>query len=163
MKALQLFAVISTALLLGTTFVPVLEMPTQWAMSGSSWSMVQHTLYQPLAAVGGPLEIFTLVIHLGVLAAALSRPHHLSLLAAGSTLSLMLAFALWVVFTQPAHLQVLNWRDGALPVDWYHWRDQWQFSELIRFMLQLTGLFLLAASLLGLEIEENRKSRWAHG
>ena len=162
MKALQLFAVISTALLLGTTFAPVLEMPSQLAMSGSSWSMVQQTLYQPLAAVGGPLEIFTLIIHLAVLAAALSRSR-LSLLAAGSTLSLMLAFAIWVVFTQPAHLQVLNWSDGALPVDWYRWRDQWQFSQLIRFLLQLTGLLLLAASLLRLEIEEDPKSRWAHG
>jgi hypothetical protein len=162
MKALQLFAVIATALLLGTTFAPVLEMPSQLAMSGRSWSMVQQTLYQPLAAVGGPLEIFTLVIHLTVLASALSRPH-LSLLAAGSTLSLMLAFAIWVVFTQPAHLEVLTWSDGALPADWYRWRDEWQLSELIRFMLQLTGLLLFAASLLGLEIEENPKSRWAHG
>jgi len=161
-KALQLIAVLSTALLLGTTFAPVLELPSQFALSGSAWSMVQHTLYRPLAAVSGPIEIFTIVIHLAVLAAALSRPH-LVFLTAGSTLSLMLAFAIWVVFTQPAQLQVLAWNDGALPADWYSWREQWAFSQLIRLMLHLTGLLLLATSLLNLAIDEGPESRLAHG
>lgn len=162
MKALQLLAVISTALLLGTTFAPVLEMPSQLAMSASAWAMVQQTVYRPLAAVGGPLEVFTIVVHLAILAAALSRPH-LLFLSAGATLSLMLAFAIWVTFTQPAHVQVLAWNDGSLPADWHRWRDQWQFSELIRFLLQLTGLLLLASSLLRLAIDESPESRLAHG
>jgi hypothetical protein len=161
-KALQLLAVISTALLLGTTFAPVLQMPSQLAMSGGAWVMAQRTLYQPLAAVGGPLEIFTIVIQLAVLAAALSRPH-LLFLTAGATLSLMLSFAIWIVFTQPAHLHALDWNDGKLPADWYRWRDQWEFSELIRFLLQLTGLLLLASSLLHVASDEGPESRLAHG
>jgi hypothetical protein len=161
-KALQLLAVISTALLLGTTFAPVLEMPSELAMSGDSWSMVQRTVHRSLLAVGGPLENFTIVIHLAVLAAALSRPQ-LLLLTAGSTLSLMLAFAIWVAFTQPVHLQVLAWNDGAVPVDWQRWRDQWEFSQLIRFLLHLTGLLLLAASLLNLALDEDPESQLAHG
>jgi hypothetical protein len=159
-KGLQLLAVVSTALLLGTTFAPVLEMPAQLALSGSAWSMVQHAVYRPLAAVGGPLEVLTMVIHLAVLAAALSRPH-LLFLSAGATLSLLLAFAIWVVFTQPAHLQISSWQDGAVPSDWYRWREQWEFSQLIRFLLHLTGLLLLSASLLNLAIDEGPEN-WAH-
>jgi hypothetical protein len=161
-KALQLLAVISTALLLGTTFVPVLELPSQLTMSGSSWSLVQHTLHRPLATVGGPLEQLTIVIHLAVLAAALSRPH-LLLLTAGSSLSLMLAFAVWVVFTHPVLLQVTDWNESVLPLDWKRWRDQWEFSQLIRFLLHLTGLLLLAASLLQLAVDEGPENGLAHG
>jgi len=161
-KALQLLAVVSTALLVGTTFVPVLEMASQFAMSGGMWLVVQRTLYRPLAAVGGPLEILTIVIQLALVAAALSRAH-LLFLTAGSAISLILAFAIWVLFTQPAHLQVLEWNEGALPADWQRWRDQWEFSELIRFLLQLTGLLLLASSLLNLTIDEGPESRLAHG
>ena len=162
MKALQLLAVIVTALLLGTTFAPALEMPSKLAMAGSLWSMVQHTLALPFATVGGPLEIFAIVINLAVLAAALSRPH-LLLFTAAATLCLVLAFAIWVVFTQPANLQVLSWGEGSLPADWSQWRAQWELSQLIRFLLHLSGLLLLASSLLDIPIEESRDHRVAHG
>jgi hypothetical protein len=160
-KALQLLAVLATALLLGTTFAPVLEMPSKLAMSGDLWSTVQHTLVLPFATVGGPLEIAAIFINLAVLAAALSRPH-LLFLTAGSALCLVLAFGIWVVFTQPANLQVLDWGNGSLPADWSQWRAQWEFSQLIRFLLHLTGLLLLASSLLNIPMDESPPRHVAH-
>ncbi|HEU4581927.1 MAG TPA: hypothetical protein VFS67_26915 [Polyangiaceae bacterium] len=161
MKALQLIAVLATALLLGTTFAPVLEMPSKLALSAAEWRTVQATLVRPCLAVGGPLELFTVGINLAVLAAALSRPQ-LLVLTAGSTVCLVLAFAVWVVFTEPVNVQVLQWTSTTLPPDWNHWREQWEFSQLIRFLLHLTGLVLLAASLLNLPIEEVPASTIAH-
>ena len=152
MKALQLIAVLTTALLLGTTFAPVLELPSQLALSASEWWTVQDALIRPCVMVGGPLELFTIVVNLALLAAALSRPQ-LLVLTAGSALCLLLAFAVWVVFTEPVNNQVLQWTN-ALPHDWNQLREQWEFSQLIRFLLHLTGLVLLAASLLNLPIEE---------
>ena len=161
MKALQLMAVLTTALLLGTTFAPVLEMPSKLALSASEWWTVQDTLVRPCVAVGGPLEVFAVVINLSVLAAALSRPQQL-VLAAGSALCLVLAFAVWVVFTEPVNVQVLQWTHTTLPHDWNQLREQWEFSQLIRFLLHLTGLVLLASSLLNLPIEEAPASTLAH-
>ena len=161
MKALQLIAVLATALLLGTTFAPVLEMPSKLALSASEWWTVQDTLVRPCITVGGPLELFTIAINLAVLAAALSRPQ-LLVLTAGSALCLLLAFAVWVVFTEPVNLQVLQWTNSTLPHDWNQLREQWEFSQLIRFLLHLTGLVLLAASLLNLPIEEAPASTLAH-
>jgi hypothetical protein len=160
-KALQLLAVLATALLLGTTFAPVLELPSQLAMPGKLWSALQHAVVYPFSVVGGPLEIATIVINLAVLAAALSRPQ-LLFFTAGSALSLVLAFAVWVLFTQPANLQVMSWGDGPLPADWSQWRAQWEFSQLIRFLLHLSGLLLLASSLLNISIEESPRSGVIH-
>jgi len=160
-KALQLIAVLATALLLGTTFAPVLEMPSQVALSASQWWTVQDMLVRPCVAVGGPLELFAIVINLAVLAAALSRPQ-LLVLTAGSATCLVLAFAIWVVFTEPVNVQVLQWSNTTLPHDWSQLREQWEFSQLIRFLLHLTGLVLLAASLLNLQIEEAPASTLAH-
>lgn len=162
MKALQLMAVLATALLLGTTFAPVLEMPAKLALSASEWWTVQDTLVRPCVTVGGPLELFAVVINLAVLAAALSRPQ-LLVLTAGSALCLVLAFAVWVVFTEPVNVQVLQWSSNTLPNDWGQLREQWEFSQLIRFLLHLTGLVLLAASLLNLPIEEVPASTVVHG
>ena len=162
MKALQLLAVLATALLLGTTFAPVLEMPSQLALSASAWWTIQQALVRPCVTVGGPLEIFAIAINLAVLAAALSRPQML-VLAAGSALCLLLAFSIWVVFTEPVNLRVLQWSNGILPDDWSQLRQQWEFSQLIRFLLHLTGLLLLAASLLNLPIEEAPASTVVHG
>jgi len=83
-------------------------------------------------------------------------------LTAGSALCLLLAFAVWVVFTEPVNLQVLQWTNSTLPHDWNQLREQWEFSQLIRFLLHLTGLVLLAASLLNLPIEEAPASTLAH-
>ena len=161
MKALQLLAVLATALLLGTTFAPVLEMPSKLALSASEWWTVQATLVKPCMMVGGPLEICAVIINLALLAAALSRPQ-LLVLTAGSALCLVLAFAVWVVFTEPVNAQVFEWSNGILPTEWSELREQWEFSQLIRFLLHLTGLVLLAASLLNLPIEEAPASRLVH-
>jgi uncharacterized membrane protein len=147
--------------LLGTTFAPVLEMPSKFALSASEWWTVQDTLIRPCVTVGGPLELFAVLINLAVLAAALSRPQ-LLVLTAGSAICLVLAFAVWVVFTEPVNLQVLQGTSAAAPQDWSQLREQWEFSQLIRFLLHLTGLVLLAASLLNLPIEEAPASTLVH-
>jgi hypothetical protein len=160
-KALQLMAVLATALVLGTTFAPVLEMPSKLALSANEWWTVQNTLVRPCVTVGGPLEIFAVVVNLAVLAAALSRSQ-LLVLTAGSAICLVLAFAVWVVFTEPVNIQVLESANTTLPHNWNDLREQWEFSQLIRFLLHLTGLVLLAASLLNLPLEEAQAAPLAH-
>jgi hypothetical protein len=162
MRGLQLLAFVTVALLLATTFTHVLEMPAQRTLADQLWWSAQPTLDPSLTAVGGPLEVLTVGINLAVLAAALSRPH-LLFLSAGSALCLVGAFSVWVVFTEPVDVQARNWLDGALPADWGSWRQQWEFSQLVRFLLHLAALLLISASLLNLPLDERPERGVAHG
>jgi hypothetical protein len=159
MKGLQLLAMVTLTLLLGTTLKNLLELPAAQVVPGST---VANAVYPGLTTVGGPLEVVTVLLNLGVLTAALSRPH-LLFLSAGTALCLVAAFSVWVVFTEPVDLQAQRWLAGGLPADWSGWRNQWEFSQLVRFLLQLAALLLLAASLLHSALEEHPERGIAHG
>lgn len=160
MKALQLLALLTVALLLGTTLTNVLEMPSPPGLLASSH--LAQNAYPDLTAVGGPLEIVTVVITLAVLTAALSRPHFL-FLSGGAALCLVSAFSVWVVFTEPVDVMARRGLLEGVPANWSAWRNQWEFSQLVRFLLHLAALLLLAASLLRLPADEHPRRGIAHG
>jgi hypothetical protein len=160
MKGLQLLAIFTVALLLGTTLTNVLEMPPPLGVPGGE-SMWQ-TPVASRVAVAGPLEIVAVVINLALLTAALSRPH-LLFLSAGAALCLVGAFSVWVVFTEPVDVMAQRWLAGGLPTDGSAWRSQWEFSQLVRFLLHLAALLLLAASHFLLPAEEYPERDVAHG
>ncbi|MEY4546613.1 MAG: hypothetical protein RL685_2808 [Pseudomonadota bacterium] len=162
MKGLQLLAIVSVALLLGTTFTHVLQMPSDLALPDPLWWRAQHSPEPRLPMVGGPLELLTVGINLAVLTAALSRPHYL-FLSAGSALCLVGAFFVWVVFTEPVDVHLKHWLNGSLSPDAGDWRQQWEFSQLVRLLLHLAALLLLAASLLHLPLDERPERGIAHG
>jgi hypothetical protein len=159
MKGLQLLAIVTVALLLGTTLRNLLELPPSQLLPGSS---AAGAVYPGFTAVGGPLEVVAVLITLAVLTAALSRPH-LLFLSAGTALCLVGAFSVWVVFTEPVDLQAQRWQASGLPADWSGWRNQWEFSQLVRLLLQLAALLLLAASLLHSPLDEHPARGIAHG
>lgn len=160
MKALQLLALLTVALLLGTTLTNVLEMPASPELLADAGGA--RAAYPGLTTVGGPLELLTVLISLAVLTAALSRPHFL-FLSAGAALCLVGAFSVWVVFTEPVDVMARGWLEGGLPEDWGGWRNQWEFSQIVRFLLHLAALLLLAASLLRLPVDEQPQRGIAHG
>jgi hypothetical protein len=160
MKALQLLALLTVTLLLGTTLTNVLELSSPAELLVPSHAA--QTLYPDLTAVGGPLEIVTVLINLAVLTAALSRPHFL-FLSGGAALCLVAAFSVWVVFAEPVDLMARRGLTEGLPANWSAWRNQWEFSQLVRFLLHLAALLLLAASLLRLPVDERSRRGIAHG
>lgn len=160
MKALQLLAVLTVALLLGTTLTSLLEMPSPPEQIVAA--RTAQAGYPGLAAVGGPLEIVTVLINLAVLTAALSRPHFL-FLSAGAALCLVGGFSIWVVFAEPIDVMASRRLLDHLPVDWSAWRNQWEFSQLVRLLLHLAALLLMAASLLRLPADEHPQRGIAHG
>jgi uncharacterized membrane protein len=160
MKGLQLLAVLTVALLLGTTLSNVLDMRSALPVVADASAV--HLICPGLTVVGGPLEIVTVLINLAVLTAALSRPH-LLFLSGGAALCLVGAFSVWVVFAEPVDVMARSWTQEGLTNDWSGWRNQWEFSQLVRLLLHLAALLLLAASLLRLPADEQPQRGVAHG
>ena len=155
-------ALCTVALLLGTTLMHLLALPVQLTPE-SPWSVAQPAeVYPGGARAGGALELIAVIISLAVLTAALSRPH-LLFLCGGSALCLVGAFSVWVIFTEPVDEQAQRWLRGSLTGDLQGWRNQWEFSQLVRFLLHLAALLLLAASLFNLPAEGRRSHGVAHG
>lgn len=61
LRTWRFIALIFAALLMGTSFCHVLEMPAKMNVSGSLWMTFQHTLYHAFATLGGVVEIGTIV------------------------------------------------------------------------------------------------------
>src|SRR4051812_48185064 len=49
------------ALLIGTTFAHMLEMPAKLALDGPQWVHLQQSLYRAFASIGGAVEIAAVV------------------------------------------------------------------------------------------------------
>jgi hypothetical protein len=142
-------ALLLTALLLGTTFAHVLEMPAKLRVPGSLWVKFQHTLYRSFATVGGFVEVGAIVITAAL--AYTVRDHEVSLSYVGAALSLqsLAFFAVGLGITNPVNARTAGWSAHALPDDWMHWRNLWEYSHLIRFVLHALAFSMLALMLTG--------------
>jgi hypothetical protein len=137
-----------TALLMGSTFCHVLEMPAKLKVEGALWMTLQQTLYRTFATVGGFIEIAAILA--AIVLAFLMRENrpafYLNLLAA---ISLAVAFfVVWIFFTNAVNVQVFKWTADNLPADWTRWRMQWEYSHAVRFILQLVSFSALLLSML---------------
>jgi hypothetical protein len=136
-----------TALLMGSTFGHVLEMPAKLRLDGTSWMTLQQNLYRTFASIGGIVEIGAILTT--VILVVLVRGSHRELCLT-LTAALILAggfFLVWLVFTNPVNAEVFRWRAGSIPADWTRWRTQWELSHLVRFGLHLGAFILLVLSL----------------
>lgn len=61
LKTWRFITIILTALLMGTAFCHVLEMPAKMRIDGPLWMVLQQTLYQAFATIGGPIEIGAII------------------------------------------------------------------------------------------------------
>ncbi|MGO4379255.1 hypothetical protein [Pseudoduganella sp. RAF53_2] len=145
---LQFIAVLMAALLMGTSFCHVLEMPAKMKVEGLRWMTFQHTLYASFATVGGFIEIVAIITS-GVLAFFMrdaGATFWLTLIAAVS--QAMAFFGIWLPITNAVNRQTAKWTEQSLPHDWMRWRRKWEYSHAARFALQFSALCALLASLL---------------
>jgi uncharacterized membrane protein len=152
---------ILVALLMGTTFCHVLEMPAKMTVSGSLWMTFQHTLYHAFATVGGFVEIGAIVtaIVLSFLVRKRRPALYLTLLTA---LCLTVAFfVVWLGFTNEVNSETAKWTAETVPGDWAEWRKQWENSHATRFALHLVGFSSLALSVVLETPKEESRDRIA--
>lgn len=138
--------IILTALLMGSSFCHVLEMPAKLKIGGPLWMTLQQTLYRAFATVGGFIEIAAILatIVLTFLVRENPQTFYLTLIAA---ISLIVAFfVVWIFFTNAVNVQVFKWTADTIPADWTRWRTRWEYSHAIRFVLHLVGFTALVLS-----------------
>jgi hypothetical protein len=146
----RLVAVLLVALLMGTSFAHVLELPAKMQYDGALYVTLQKTLYVEWGPpnFGGFLEpgaiLATILL---AFAARQQRPAFwLTLIA---VVSLLLAFPVvffWLV--NPANAAFRDSTAAALPADWVGWRERWEYGHAIRFALHLMGFAALLLSTL---------------
>ena len=136
------------ALLMGTTFAHVLEMPAKFKADSQHWVSYQNTLYRAFASVGGVLEIAAILGAAGL--AWMLRGSGLAfLLAFFAALMLAIAFfGVWIFVTNPVNRRVAAWSEADAPQDWQHWRTQWEFSHAARFAMHLLAFVAMLFALL---------------
>lgn len=113
-----------TALLMGSTFCHVLEMPAKLKIDGPLWMTLQQTLYRAFATVGAFVEMGAILatVVLAFLVRENRQAFYLTLVAA---VSLIVAFfVVWVFFTNAVDVQVLDWTADTIPADWMRWRTR---------------------------------------
>jgi hypothetical protein len=143
----RLVTLLLTALVMGTSFCHVLEMPVKMQADGQLWTTLQHTLYRYFAILGGTVEVGA------ILAAALlsyrvrgrSRAFRLSVVGA---VGLAASFAVWLGFVNPVNRQTAAWTVDSIPGNWAAWRAQWEYGHAVRFALHVIAFSALTLSVL---------------
>jgi hypothetical protein len=148
LRVCQFVTLVLAALLMATGFGHLLEMPATMNVPGPLWLTFQQTLYPAFAVVGEPIELAAIVAT--AVLAFLMRKHKgwfgLTLTAA---ILLTISFAgIWYGLVTPVNAKTASWTAGSMPSDWQRWRTQWECSQAVRFILQFSAFYALAASML---------------
>ena len=141
LKSLHIASTLLASLLTATAFGHTLEMPMKLRVAAEHWLAFQHTLYAWYAIIGGPIEILTILST----AALAYKARHLRTSAAirSAVILFVVAFTIWLAFTNPVNARTARWTPQSIPADWQHWRMQWEYSHATRFALQFAALALL--------------------
>lgn len=149
MKPLRFLTLVLVALLMGTSFAHVLELPAKMQYDGPLYVTLQKSLYVTWGPpnVGGFLEPAAI---LAVAALAfLNRKRRGLPLTTGALGALLLAFpVVFFLFVAPANAAFRLAAPEALPQGWERFRETWEYGHATRFVLHLTAFSLLALSVL---------------
>jgi hypothetical protein len=141
LKYLHIASTLLASLLTATAFGHTLEMPMKLRVSAVQWLTFQHGLYAWYAIIGGPIEILTILFTAAL--AYKARQLRISAASRSAAILLVVAFLIWLGFTNPVNARTATWTPESIPADWQHWRMQWEYSHATRFALQFAALALL--------------------
>jgi membrane associated rhomboid family serine protease len=148
LKISRFFALLFTALLMGSSFAHYLEMAPKMEMTGPEWLALQQQLYVRFATIGGPVEIAAIlcVAWLCYCSRRLRTEYKLSLPAL--ILLLIAFFGFWLRFNYQINEQTAKWTMETIPKNWMMLRAQWEYSHAVRFWMHLIGFGALLISVL---------------
>ena len=141
-------ALILVALLMGTSFAHVLEMPAKMQYDAALYVTLQKTLYVEWGPpnFGGFLEPGAIIATAVLVFLVRRRRRSLWLVLAAMT-CLLLAFP--VVFfslVNPSNLAFRSSTPASPPADWMRLRALWEYGHATRFALHLAAFSALATS-----------------
>jgi hypothetical protein len=137
------------ALLMGTTFCHVLEMPPKMHYPAALYLTLHRTLYRTFGTFPGPFIEIGSILAAAVLSLFV-RDHrpafYLSLLAAVCLVAAF--FGVWVAVIAPVNAEMFRLTPESAPEDWARLRERWEYSHAARFVLHLVGFSALVLSVL---------------
>jgi hypothetical protein len=145
----RFITIMLAALLLGTTFCHVLELPAKMEYPASLYLTLHRTLYAAFGPPGpGPYIEIGAILGAGVLVFLVRgrRPAFtLTLLGAGC---LVAGLVVYFAVIEPANATMKQWVLETPPAEWTRLRDQWEYGHTVHFVLHLAGLAAMVLSVL---------------
>ncbi len=148
LRTWRLIAIVFAALTMGTAFCHALEFPAKLGYDGALYTRINTSLYWGFGHIGGFIEAATVFLAAPVLTLLVRKRRPSFGWTLVGTVCFALAFIVFVVFTEPMNRQIFQWLAESVPADWTRVRNQWEYSHIARFVLQLIGLGALVLSIL---------------
>ena len=143
LNAVHFASLVLVAICLGPAFAHLLELPNKIGLAREDYFTVQQ-IYRGWALLGVP--IIGAIAGTAALAWMMrSRPRAFAWVVAG-LVCLVLAQAVFWVFTYPANVATNNWTE--IPADWAALRARWEYSHAAGSILSFAALVSLVAALM---------------
>ena len=146
----RFLTLVLAALALTMESAHVLELPQKLQYDAQMYSAVNTTLYRYFAIVGGVYQVGSIVVAAVLTVLVRKRRPSFGWTLAG-TLSLMLAFGIWLTVVAPVNSEVaeaLRLMPETVPAVWLRLREQWEYGHAAGFVVQLVGYCALVISVL---------------
>ncbi len=142
----QFITIILAALTMGSAYCHVLELPAKMGYDETFYMRLNTSLYWSFGHFAGFIEAITVFLAAPMLSFLLRKRQPAFQWTLAGTICLALAFVVFLVFTEPMNRNIFQWLTESIPADWTRIRNQWEYSHLARFVLQLIGLCALQFS-----------------
>jgi hypothetical protein len=144
-KIFALVTILLAALDTGLAYAHALELPAKMNYDASLYLLIHRTLYWGFGNIGGPISTLVVVLTL-VLAWTVRRQPAVFRLVTAGALCYAAAMIVFLLLVNPMNSALKSLDIDAPPLGWQVLRNQWEYSHLFRFLLQVTGLTALLAA-----------------
>ncbi len=134
-----------TALTLGMAFAHALELPPKLEYDAALYLMLHRTLYWGFGTIGAFVDVGAVLAAIGLAVLLRGRQSSFRWAMLGAA-ALVMAHAAWWIWVNPANLAMKQWPLENPPADWVRLRNQWEYTHLARFFLQLAAFLSLQSS-----------------
>jgi uncharacterized membrane protein len=149
LRTWRFITLILAALTMGTAYAHALELPAKMNYDATLWTTINQSLYWGFGHIGGPIEGITVFLAAPILTFLVRKRQPAFQWTLAGTICFALAFlVVFLVFTEPMNREIFQWTPQSVPANWMQVRNQWEYSHVVRFVLQLIGLCAFQISLL---------------
>jgi hypothetical protein len=142
LKIARFFSLLFVALVLAPALAHLLELPNKIGLSREEYLVVQQ-IYNGWQLLG--IVIYGALLSTLALTIMVRHQPKVFALTLAAFLCLLVAHALFWIYTFPANKETLYWT--VLPENWMALREQWEYSHAAGAILNLIGFILLILSI----------------
>jgi hypothetical protein len=144
-QSFRFLSLVFTALIMGSAFCHVLEMPIKLAMAGADYLVVQR-IYGAFGPVGAVLEPAAILSSAAL--AFLVRRRRSFVPALAGTLALVTALLVWAAVVSPVNPHWAAAGPDRVPLDFESLRARWEWGHVAHAALLFVAFLALVVSVL---------------